>query len=300
MNNQVLITGASGMIGKALVKALLQRGYQVSMLSRQAKPIPNTRVFLWNVDNQAIDTGCFEGVSTIIHLAGENISEGKWTEKRKQQIIDSRVNATKLLYRGLASIPNQVQTIISASAIGIYGNRGDELLKESAEQGEGFLAQTCALWENAVDEGKELGLRIVKLRTGVVLDKHHGALPAMAKPVQLFLAAAIGSGKQWVPWIHMQDLVNMYVMAIENPISGTFNATAPAPASNETLMRTLAKVLKRPFWPIHVPVFALKALMGEMSEIALNSTNTSAQKILDAGFKFKFNTLQDALKDIYK
>lgn len=300
MDNQVLVTGATGMIGKALVKVLLQHGYKVSILSRKVRPIPNTRVFLWNVENQTIDTGCFEGVTAIVHLAGENIADGNWTPKRKQQILDSRVNATKLLYHGLASIPNRVKTIISASAVGIYGDRGDEILSESSGPGLGFLAETCAQWEAAVDKGNELGLRIVKLRTGVVLDKKEGGLPVMAKPVQFFLGAALGTGKQWVPWIHLQDLINMYLMALENPISGTFNAAAPTPVTNKTLTRTLAKVLGRPFWPIHVPAALLKTIMGEMSEIALDSTNTSAQKILDAGFKFRFNLLQDALIDIYK
>jgi uncharacterized protein (TIGR01777 family) len=300
MDNQVLITGATGMIGKALSKVLLQKGYKVSMLSRKAKPIPNTRVFLWNVDNQTIDTGCFEGVSTIIHLAGENIAGGRWTDKRKQQILNSRVMATKLLYEGLASTTHQVDTIISASAVGFYGNRGDEILSESSAQGHGFLAETCAKWEDAVDQGQNLGLRVVKLRTGVVLDKHEGGLPVMAKPVQLFMGAALGTGKQWVPWIHLHDLINMYVIALETQLTGTYNACAPQPVTNRTLTMELAKVLKRPFWPLNVPAPLIKTLMGEMSAIALNSNNTSAQKILDAGFKFRYNLLTDALKAVYK
>jgi uncharacterized protein (TIGR01777 family) len=300
MDNHILITGATGMIGKALTRILLDKGYKVSMLSRKARPMPNTRVFLWSVDNQTIDTGCFEGVTTIIHLAGENIASGRWTDKRKQQILNSRVMATNLLYQGLSSTTHQVDTIISASAVGFYGNRGDEILYESSAQGHGFLAETCAKWEHAVDQGQKLGLRVVKLRTGVVLDKHEGGLPAMAKPVKLFMGAALGSGEQWVPWIHLHDLLNMYVMALETHLSGTFNACAPQPVTNRTLTMELAKVLKRPFWPLTVPTPLIKTLMGEMSEIALDSNHTSAQKILDAGFKFKYNLLTDALKAIYK
>lgn len=300
MNHKVLITGATGMIGKALTKALFNKGYQVSILSRTAKPLPNTQVFLWNVNNQTIDTACFNGVTTIIHLAGENIASSKWTEARKKEILSSRADATKLLYQGLASTPNQVKSIISASAVGFYGDRADEILQETSTVGTGFLAETCALWEASVDQGEKLGLRIVKFRTGVVLDKKEGGLPVMAKPVQFFVGAALGTGKQWVPWIHLEDLINMYIMALESSLSGTFNACAPTPVTNKTLTKELAEVLGRPFWPIKVPAALIKTLMGEMSQIALNSNNTSAQKILDAGFKFKYNLLSDALKEIYQ
>jgi uncharacterized protein (TIGR01777 family) len=300
MEKQVLITGATGMIGKTLVSALLQNGYKVSILSRRAQPIKNVNVFLWNVEDQTIDTKCFQGVTSIIHLAGENVAAGKWTEKRKQQILDSRVNATRLLYQGLSATNHHVNTIISASAVGYYGDRIDEILTESSQKGEGFLAECCLQWEDAVNEGERLNLRVVKLRTGVVLDKNDGALPVMAKPIQFFLAAPLGTGKQWVPWIHITDLVKMYIDALEKPISGNFNACAPNPVTNKTLTQQLAKALKRPVWPIHVPASVIKTLMGEMSEVILASTNCSAQKILDTGFKFKYNLLQEALLDIYK
>lgn len=287
------------MIGKKLVPALLQKGYKVSMLSRHAKPLQDTRVFLWNVENQTIDTGCFEGVTAIIHLAGENIAGAKWTEKRKKQIIESRVKSTELLYHGMAQVKNDVSTFISASAVGYYGDRNDEPLVETSENGKGFLASTCAQWEAAVDQGSKAGLRIVKLRTGFILDKHDGGLPVMAKPIQFWLAAPLGSGKQWVPWIHLTDMVNMYIHTLENPLTGTFNACAPSPVTNRTLTKELAEALHRPVWPLSVPAPVIKAIIGEMSEVVLTSTNTSAQKMLDAGFRFKFNLLQDALADIY-
>jgi uncharacterized protein (TIGR01777 family) len=299
MEKQVLITGATGMIGKSLVAALIKKGYKVSILSRRARPLPNTRVFLWNVEDQIIDTACFNGVSAIIHLAGENIAGKRWSEKRKQEIVDSRVNSSNLLYSGLASCNHTVTTIISASAVGYYGNRGDERLTESSTMGHDFLATCCAKWEAAVDELASQNLRVVKLRTGFILDKKQGGLPLMSLPVKLFLGAPLGTGKQWVPWIHLDDMVNMYIHALENMIQGAFNATAPSPATNNTLTQAIAKVMGRPIWPINVPAPMLQTLLGEMSVVALTSTNTSAQKILDTGFTFKYNLLQDAVTDIY-
>lgn len=299
MKKQVLITGATGMIGQALVPALVQKGYKVSILSRRARPLPNTRVYLWNVEEQIIDTACFDGVSAIIHLAGENIAGKRWSEKRKKEIVDSRVNSTKLLYKGLASCNHNVTTIISASAVGYYGNSADELLTENSPAGDDFLATCCASWEAAVDELNLQNLRVVKLRTGFILARKKGGLPLMSLPVKLFLGAPLGTGKQWVPWIHLDDMVNLYIHALENPFEGAFNANAPTPVTNKTLTQTLAKVIGRPVWPISVPAPLLQAIMGEMSIVALSSTNTSAQKILDAGFTFKYNLLHDAVADIY-
>ncbi len=299
MEKQVLITGATGMIGRSLVPALIKKGYKVSILSRRAKPLPNTRVFLWNVENQTIDSGCFEGVSTIIHLAGENIAGKRWTEKRKQELLDSRTNSTKLLYKGLANCSHQVRSFISASAVGYYGDRGDETLNESSEAGSGFLAECCKRWEAAVDEGRALDLRIVKLRTGFILHKSQGGLPLMALPVKHYAAAPLGSGNQWVPWIHIEDMVNLYIHALEHDLKGVYNATAPSPVTNKTFTRELAKRLKRPVWPLTVPSVMIEIIMGGMSAVALSSTNTKAQKILDTDFKFKYTLLQDALAEIY-
>ncbi len=299
MEKHVLITGATGMIGKKLVPTLVEKGYKVSMLSRRAKPLPNTRVFLWNVADQTIDTGCFEGVTTIIHLAGENIASKRWTQERKQQILRSRTDSTRLLYKGLASCSHNVEALISASAVGYYGDRGDEILTETSQPGDNFLAKCCVKWEAAVDEGALQNLRIVKLRTGFILDKKDGGLPLMALPVKAFVGAPIGSGKQWIPWIHIQDMVNLYIHALENQLQGVYNATAPNPVTNTTFTRNIAEILGRPVWPINVPEALLKTAMGEMSTVALSSTNTSAQKVLDSGFTFKYTHLQDALTAIY-
>ena len=300
MRNHVLLTGATGMVGTALIKKLLQDGHQVSILSRHKKTIPGVEVFVWDVHKGLIEETAFTGVTTIIHLAGENIAEGKWTEQRKREIIDSRVESTTLLYQTLGKIKHDVKSFISASAVGYYGDCGDEILTEQTPSGFGFLPECCVAWEKSVDRGKTLGLRIVKFRTGVVLSKKEGALPAMALPVKLFAGAPLGTGKQWVPWIHLDDMVSMYLNAINDiTIMGTFNACAPYPVTNATFTKALGKVLHRPIWPFAVPAKILELLLGEMSIVALSSTNTSAQKILNTGFSFKFNQLEPALSDIY-
>ena len=299
MEKHVLITGATGMIGKALIQSLLQKNYTISTLSTHPRFTPNVQVFKWDVNKKMIDPECLRGITTIIHLAGENIAKDKWTQKRKQEIIESRVGSTQLLLDTLKKTQHQVSTFISASAVGYYGDREDEILNEESAAGSGFLADCCAQWENAADGAAELGLRVVKFRTGFIIAKDEGGLPAMTQPIKMFVGAPLGTGKQWVPWIHMRDMVDMYLYALENPITGTFNACAPNPVTNRTLTKALGPFLRRPIWPFNVPAKAIELIMGEMSVIALMSTNTSVQKILDAGYHFHFTQLQEALSDIY-
>ena len=300
MAKKILITGATGLVGKALKKQLVEKGYQVNILSRKKSGDPD--VFTWDVDKQEIDLRCLDGVDAIIHLAGEPVADKKWTDERKQQIIDSRVKSTELLFKSIKSKPDhQIKAFISSSAVGYYGDCGDEILTEESQNGFGFLAECCKLWEDAVDEGKKLSLRIVKLRTGIVLSNDGGALPQLDKSVKLFVGAALGTGKQWTPWLHIDDMVGMYIEALENPqMNSCYNACAPFPVSNTALTREIARQLHRPFWPIKVPKKALELLLGERVEAVLMSNNTSAQKILDAGFKFKYTHLNDALRDLYK
>jgi len=301
MKNQILITGATGMLGKKLINALHESGHRVSVLTRKATSIKNATVYLWDVYKQTIDPNCLQGIDTIIHLAGENIAEKKWTKERKQQIIDSRVMSAQLLYKTIKETQAPVKTFISASAIGYYGNRGDEILTEESGSGTGFLSRCCKLWEEAVDEGTSPDLRIVKFRIGFVLGKSEGGLAALERPIRYFVGAPLGSGKQWTPWVHIDDIVNMFLTAAENPsYQGAYNACAPFPVTNETLTKAIAKTIKRPVWPIHVPEKVLEMILGKMSILPLISTNTSAQKLLDAGFIFKYTHLEDALTDIYK
>lgn len=300
MAKKILITGATGLVGTALKAQLLNQGYEVNTLSRKKNDDPNN--YVWDVYKGEIDANCLTGVDAVIHLAGEPVAEKKWTDERKKQIIDSRVKSTALIYDAIKSKPNhQVKSFISASAVGYYGDCGDEILTEESENGYGFLAECCKLWEQAIDQGKKLSLRIVKLRTGIVLSTKGGALPQLDQPVRLFAGAALGSGKQWTPWLHLHDMVAMYSYALENlHMEDNYNACAPFPVSNEALTKAIARHLHRPFWPIKVPRKAITLLLGERTEAVMMSSNTAAQKILDAGFKFKFTHLDDALKDLYQ
>jgi uncharacterized protein (TIGR01777 family) len=300
MAKKILITGATGLVGTELKKHLLSKGYEVNTLSRKKNNNPNN--FVWDVYKETIDAECLNGVDAIIHLAGESVADKKWTDERKKQIIDSRVKSTELLFKTIKSKPdNQLKSFISASAVGFYGDCGDEILTEESPNGYGFLAECCKLWEDAVDQGKKLSLRIVKLRTGIVLSNHGGALPQLDKPVKLFAGVALGTGKQWTPWLHIDDMVEMYIEALENlKMENCYNACAPFPVTNKALTKAIAKRLHRPIWPFKVSKKVLSLLLGERVEAVLMSNNTSAQKILDAGFKFKFTHLGHALKDLYK
>ena len=302
MSKTVLIAGASGLIGNPLTQLLIERGFTVYHLSRNlSKSNPGVKTFKWDVSRMEIDPKCIENVDAIINLAGEGIADKAWTQKRKQQIIKSRTGSLKLLHDVLKEHPNHtVKTFISASAVGHYGDRKDEILTEESEPGTDFLANTCLAWERAADKIENLGIRLVKLRTGMVLTQLGGALPQIAKPIKLRFGAALGSGKQWVPWIHVEDVISMYLYALENEeIRGIYNMTAPRPVTNRELTRAIAKQLQKRLWLPPVPEIALRIWLGEMSRVVLNSNRTSSDKIEKAGFKFKFPTLESALKDIY-
>lgn len=296
----VLITGGSGLIGKSLTEELLKQGYTVSHLSRSKGKDSRVKTYQWSVEQGLIDENCINGVDTIIHLAGAGIADKRWTKKRKKILIDSRTQSIALLYDLIGRKPNLVKNIISASATGYYSNRGDELLSEDSIPAKDFLGYCCTVWEQAVDKGKELNLRIVKLRTGVVLSRHGGALPPLALPVKFGIGTALGNGKQWIPWIHIQDAIDMYLHVLENnSIQGVYNMVAPNPVTNKQLTKAVAKQLRRPYWLPNVPAFLLRTLLGEMSEVVLGSTKVSAQKIESTGFKFKYPLLADALKQLY-
>ncbi len=300
MKKQILITGATRLVGKQLIQILHASGHDISILSRKNTPVKNAKVFLWDVYKQTIDPTCMEGIDTIIHLAGEPIAEKKWTKERKQQIIDSRVKSTELLYKTIREHGNHVKAFISASAVGYYGDRGDEVLHEDSGTGSGFMARCCKLWEDAVDEGESTGMQIVKFRIGFILAKGQGALASMDKPIRYFVGAALGTGEQWIPWVHIDDIIAMFVKAVNEPaFRGAFNACAAFPVTNATLTKAIAKALNRPVWPLKVPEKILEMILGKMSAVVTLSTNASAQKLLDKGFIFKYTRLEDALADIY-
>jgi uncharacterized protein (TIGR01777 family) len=300
MHNHILLTGGSGLIGKSLTKLLLAKGYVVSHLSRSPGKNPRVKTYLWDVHTGQIDAACIDGIDTIIHLAGAGVAEKRWTNKRKKELVESRTKSIRLIYELLKSKQHKVTSVISASATGYYGDRGDMLLTEDSKPADDFLAECCIAWEKAVDEGEELGLRIVKFRTGVVLNKKGGALPQMATPVKWYVGSPLGDGKQWIPWIHWHDVEKLYLYAImNNKLSGTFNMVAPVPVTNEEMTRAVAKQLHKPLWAPKVPEFVLDVLLGEMSAIVLGSTKVSPQKIEETGFKFDYRELEGALKEIY-
>lgn len=296
----ILITGGSGLIGRELTTALLNRGYQVSHLSRHPGNDPRIKTFLWDIAKGQIDEECLDGIDTIVHLSGAGVADKRWTKKRKEEIINSRVMSIGLLYQLIKRKPNQVKSVISASGISYYGDRGDDLITENTAPANDFLGRCCILWEQAVDQGKAMSLRIVKYRTGIVLTKAGGALPTLAKPIRLGVGAALGTGKQWIPWIHITDTVNMYLKAIEDEnLSGVFNMVAPQPVTNKKLTQAVARQLHRPYWMPNVPAFVIRLLFGEMGTVVLASVRSSSFKIEEAGFNFKYPIIEDALKELY-
>jgi len=300
MQKHILLTGGTGLIGTQLTKALLAKGYQVSHLDRKPGKNPQVKTYLLDVTKGEIDATCINGVDTIVHLAGAGIVGKRWTDERKKEIINSRTQSIGLIYDLLKKKNHLVKSVISASATGYYGDRADELLTEESAPGNDFLAEVCIKWEQAADAGLDTGLRVVKLRTGVVLDKNGGALPQLANPIKWGIGSPMGSGKQWMPWIHWKDVVKLYLYAIENSaLKGVYNMTGPNPVTNQELTKAVAKQLRKPLWAPNVPEFVLKLILGEMRAVVMESDRTSAQKIEDAGFKFDFPELQDALKDIY-
>lgn len=293
----VLISGGTGLIGVKLSKMLRERGYDVKLLSR--KPSNNKNFIHWNIKNNFIQENALQNIDTIIHLAGEGIANKNWTETRKKEIIDSRVNSTRLFYDILSNQNHGVTQFISASAIGYYSERGNTLMHEDDLPSDDFLGKTCAAWEYGVDRISTLNIRTVKIRTGIVLSIHGGALQKMMLPFKLGIGSALGTGKQWMSWIHEDDLCMIYINAIENTtMNGAYNAVAPNPVTNSEFSRTLASVLKRPYWVPRIPAFFLKLFFGEMSTIVLGSTRASSEKITNTGFKFKFENLRDCLIDL--
>ncbi|MFT4735022.1 MAG: hypothetical protein ACI9DJ_001495 [Algoriphagus sp.] len=297
-----LITGGTGLVGQKLTKLLIANNHKVSVLSRTGRRDTEVSYFKWDLKNDYVDPEALKGVDCVIHLAGAGIVDEKWTVKRKKEIIDSRVKPLKVLAKGFKGIGEFPKTLISASAIGIYGfDTGEVELKEDARKGKDYISEVVIKWEKAVDDfTKQTGCRSVKLRIGIVLDVDGGALPSLALPVKLGVGSAIGDGQQWLSWIHVNDLIDMFLVASENKgMAGAFNAVAPDPVRNRTMVTTLGRVLKRPVWAPKVPGFVLKALLGSRAQLVLGGNKVSAKKMLKTGFTFEFDNLESALTEIY-
>ncbi len=298
----VLVTGGTGLVSRHLCSKLQERGYDVAILSRTRKPEAAFRVYTWNPEKGEIEKEALERAGCIIHLAGANIAEKRWTAQRKQLIIDSRVQTAQLLFRKVREKNSVLQTFITASAVGYYGMiTSKKIFAEEDPPAPDFLGETCNQWEQEAGQFNGLGIRTVKIRTGVVLASEGGALSKMIMPVKMGMGSAIGTGKQYLPWIHIDDLCNIYIKAIEDKkMTGPFNAVAPEYTTNQVFMRTLARVLKKPFWLPNVPAPALQLLFGEMSGILLKGSRVSAEKIQKAGYEFLFPGLETALNDLIK
>ncbi|HJL05862.1 MAG TPA: TIGR01777 family oxidoreductase [Polyangiaceae bacterium LLY-WYZ-15_(1-7)] len=294
---RVAITGSTGLVGSALKDALRRDGIEVVPLVRRD---PKPGEVRWDVRAKTIDAAGLEGVDAVVHLAGESVAGGRWTDARKARILDSRVDGTTLLAEALAGLEAKPKVLVSASAVGYYGDRGDARLAEDAPAGEGFLAEVCVAWEAAADAAREAGIRVAHPRIGIVLSAEGGALEKMKTPFKLGVGGVIGSGDQYMSWLHLDDLVAMLRFAIDtDALSGPFNATAPEPATNRAFTEALGKALSRPtFMPL--PKFAAKLAMGsEMAdEMLLSSTRAVPAKLRELGFQWRFPELGAALADV--
>jgi uncharacterized protein len=298
----ILVTGGTGLVGKALTRQLTTMGYQCIVLSRNPGPAKDgIRYAAWNPDAGTIDEASLQAADYIIHLAGAGVADQRWSTARKKEILDSRVKSGELLVNKLATIPHKVKAVISASAIGWYGADPEipnpNPFTEERPPDTAFLGDTCRQWEESLQPLTGMHIRLVKLRIGIVLSKHGGALKEFLKPLRFGVAAVLGNGKQVVSWIHIDDLVNMFVFAITNEkTEGIYNATAPQPVSNRELTLTLAKANKSFYIPMPVPAFVLKIVMGEMSIEVLKSATVSSRKIQQAGFTFTYPGIREALE----
>ncbi|MCW3120354.1 MAG: hypothetical protein JWM28_4436 [Chitinophagaceae bacterium] len=305
----ILITGGTGLIGQAITRALVDKGYEVIILSRnpeqQKKSMANVSFAKWDIEKQVIDRDAVTKAGYIIHLAGANVAERRWTEKRKKEILESRVKSSGLLVKALKEIPNNIRAVISASAMGWYGPDkipANSSFNESDPHFEDFLGQTSKKWEESIEPVTQLSKRLVILRTGIVLSNEGGAFVEFKKPLKFGLATILGSGKQVISWIHIDDLVRMYIAALENEnLNGIYNAVAPGPVSNREFILKLAKEERKNFYiPIYIPSFVLKLLLGEMSIEVLKSATVSCKKIQASGFRFLYPTVQAAIENLTK
>lgn len=295
------------MVGSHLTKHLTGRGYNVIILTRKLPASnyadPNISYALWNVANHTIDTSVFKKANYIIHLAGAGVVDRKWTKKYKAEIVNSRTQSSAFIIETLQNSAHSVEAVISASAIGWYGEDpapGKNGFTESDQPTRDFLGETCRLWEDSIKPVEKMGIRLIKLRTGIVLSDKGGALAEFKKPVKFGVAGILGNGNQMVSWIHIDDLCRMYIEAIENPqLSGSYNAVAPAPVSNKILTLTLAKMLKGSFFiPVNIPTFILRLMLGKRSIEVLKSTTVSCEKIKLAGFTFVYPSIESALSQL--
>ena len=297
---KVLITGGSGLIGGAVTALLLKEGHQVVHISRHPNQNARVKQYRWDTDRLEVDTECLSGTDAIINLAGATLNH-RWTADYKSLILRSRVDGTRLLFNTLQAESHQVKTLISASASGYYPHSYQNIFSEDDAPGNDFMALVCQKWEMEAQNFENLGIRTVRGRIGIVLSDEDGALPAMAKPVRFGLGAPLGSGRQFMSWIHIDDLARMFVHALKNnELSGPYNFVGPEVVSNREMTRAIARVLRKPLFFFFFPAVALRLALGEMSEIVLRSNGLTNTRISESGFQYEYRKIDDALTDLLK
>jgi uncharacterized protein (TIGR01777 family) len=291
---RILVSGSHGLVGKALIASLTSDGHEIVRLVR-GKPAGAAEIE-WHPNDEKIDAAALEDLDAVVHLAGESIASGRWTDDKKRAIRDSRVKGTALLSDALAKLSRPPAVFVSASAIGYYGNRGDELLTESSAPGNDFLANVCVEWENATIPAIEKGIRTVHARFGIILDANEGALAKMLTPFRMGIGGRIGDGKQWMSWIDIDDVVKGLRFVIENPVTGPVNFVAPNPVTNAEFTKTLGRVLSKPtLFPM--PAFAARLAFGEMGDALLLSSQRVKPGVLQ---DFAYPTLESALRHLIR
>lgn len=300
MAENILITGGTGLVGTHLTALLRKKGYNISYLSRRKQTLADIQVYEWDIAKGTIETEAITKADYIIHLAGAGVADKLWSTAYKKEIYDSRVLSTKLLVEKLATVPNKCRAFIQASAIGYYGlDTQERWIDENAPAGTDFLAQVTHDWEQAAGAIAGLNIRHALIRIGVVLCEEGGALPKLSLPVKMFVGAALGAGTQYISWIHIEDLCEMFAKAIENEAwQGAYNASAPNPVTNLEMTKVIGRVLSRPVFLPNVPAFVLRMGMGEMANIVLGGNRTSCQKAEKAGFKFVYPQIEAALRSL--
>lgn len=294
------VSGGTGFIGRRIVDRLLRDGHHVGVWSRNPGTEKRTGVasYLWDPLQGEPPTESVNSMDAIIHLAGENVAQ-RWNAEVKRRIRDSRVLGTRRLVDTIARVQHKPKVLVCASAIGYYGDRGDETLTENSPPGRGFLAEVCQAWEAEADRAAEFGLRVMKLRIGFVLGKDGGALAQMSPIFRAGLGGRLGSGKQWMPWIHVEDVAELFASAAESTVSGVWNATSPNPVTNRDFTREMGRALHRPAVN-PVPGFALKIVFGELGQHMLDSARVVPEAALKAGAKFRYPELGGALRELLR
>lgn len=298
---RVLITGATGLVGQEIVKQCHDQNIAVNYLSTSKTKLEdkaNYKGFYWNPSTGEIDVNCFKDVDVIINLAGATIAQ-RWTKANKEVILNSRVEALQLLFNTIKAENISIKQLVSASAIGIYPDSLTHYFEEDFKDfDDRFLAKVVTSWENEADQFKSLNIKVSKIRIGIVLSEKGGALPQLVKPIRWFVGSALGSGNQWQSWIHIEDIAAIFMYVVKHTKEGTFNGVAPNAMTQKDMVKSIAKVVKRPILLPAVPSFVLKLVLGEMSALVLESQRVSSKKIEDLGFNFKYYQLQPALEDV--